>query len=62
MVMIPAETIRMAEQEASDRAAARADEYQRLRLAAKAVCNHWDEFGPDHGFDEVMDGLRRILR
>lgn len=34
-------------------------ELNRLRAAAKAVCNHWAEFGPEHGFDETMDGLYR---
>lgn len=62
--MIPAETIRMAEQEASDRAEARAKEasqHEQLRLAAKAVCDHWAEFGPECGFDETMEGLYRVL-
>lgn len=65
MAIIPAETIRMAEQEAADRAAARHDEsekFERLRLAAKAVCDHWAEFGPEYGFDETMEGLYRALR
>lgn len=33
----------------------------RLHLAAMAVLRHWDEFGPEHGLDETMDGLRRVL-
>lgn len=29
--------------------------------AARAALSHWDEFGPEHGLDEVMEGLRRAL-
>ena len=38
-----------------------AAEPQPLRLAAKAALGHWNEFGPEHGLDEVMDQLRRVL-
>ena len=34
---------------------------ERLRLAAKAVCDHWAEFGPEYGFDETMEGLYRAM-
>lgn len=65
MVMISPETIRMQEQEAQDRAAARNIEREKeatVRSAAKAVCDHWSEFGPEHGFDEMMEHLYRALR
>lgn len=69
MVMIPAETILAAEQEAADRAAMRrkdaerqSTEVERLRLALKSVVNHWNEFGPEHGFDEVMHYAETALR
>lgn len=30
--------------------------------AAKQVLANWDEFGPDGGLDEYMEGLRKALR
>jgi hypothetical protein len=27
----------------------------------RQVKDHWDEFGPEHGFDETMEGVRRFL-
>jgi hypothetical protein len=30
-------------------------------LALKAVIAHWDEFGPEHGFGEVIDRARSVL-
>ena len=32
-----------------------------LFLAARAVCCHWVEFGPEYGFAEVLDGLYSVL-
>lgn len=35
-----------------------------MRMAAdalRAIVRHWDEFGPEHGFDEVVDQARRTL-
>lgn len=32
-----------------------------IRIGARAVVAHWDEFGPEHGFDEAIDVLRRQL-
>lgn len=32
-----------------------------IRMGARAVVAHWDEFGPEHGFDEAIDVLRRQL-
>jgi len=29
--------------------------------ALRAVIAHWDEFGPEHGFDETIDQARRFL-
>jgi hypothetical protein len=32
-----------------------------MRQALKAIINHWDEFGPEHGFAEVIDRARDAL-
>lgn len=32
-----------------------------LRAAAEAVVRHWDEFGTEHGLDEVIECLRNTL-
>lgn len=37
------------------------DQLALLRIWAKAVISHWDEFGPEHGFDEAVEMLRRAL-
>ena len=29
--------------------------------ALLTVVRHWDEFGPEHGFDEKMDAARKLL-
>lgn len=29
--------------------------------ALKALIAHWDEFGPEHGFDELVDSARRAV-
>lgn len=34
------------------------NEKRRLESALRAIVAHWDEFGPEHGFDEVMDRAR----
>lgn len=32
-----------------------------IASAAKSVCDHWAEFGPEHGFDETMESLYRAV-
>lgn len=32
-----------------------AEEIERLRASLRAIRNHWNEFGPDHGFDETLE-------
>jgi len=32
---------------------------KRWRDALRAVISHWDEFGPEHGFAELIDHVRR---
>ena len=34
---------------------------ERALRAFRAVIAHWDEFGPEHGFDESIDQARRAL-
>lgn len=34
---------------------------EELRAALRLVVRHWDEFGPEHGLDEVMDKARAAL-
>ena len=45
-------------------AAAPSGAREAMRMAAdalRAIVRHWDEFGPEHGFDEVVDQARRTL-
>lgn len=32
-----------------------------VERAARQILNNWDEFGPEGGIDEYMDGLRKVL-
>lgn len=32
-----------------------------MQNAIASVINHWDEFGPDFGFDERIDAARKAL-
>lgn len=31
------------------------DEFERLRSSLRAIRNHWNEFGPEYGFDETLE-------
>ena len=42
-----------------ERRAAKNDEIDRLRSALRAIVNHWDEFGPECGFAEIIDRVAR---
>jgi hypothetical protein len=37
-------------------------QHTQLAIPARAVVNHWDEFGPEFGFDETIERLRRALK
>lgn len=37
-------------------------ELSRLRGALRAIVNHWDEFGPEYGFDEVLGCARGAVQ
>lgn len=37
-------------------------DYTKARDALKAVIDHWDEFGPHHGFDELLERLRPLAK
>lgn len=34
---------------------------EHVERAARQVLNNWDEFGPEGGLDEYMEGLRAVL-
>ncbi len=35
---------------------------ERLQGACNQVIMNWDEFGPDGGLDEYIEGLRKVLK
>jgi len=37
-------------------------QHTQLAIPARAVVNHWDEFGPEFGFDETVECLRMALK
>jgi hypothetical protein len=37
-------------------------QHTQLAIPARSVVNHWDEFGPESGFDETLECLRRALK
>lgn len=37
-------------------------EIERLRADSRRLVAHWNEFGPEHGFDELIEGVSRRLR
>lgn len=37
-------------------------ERDQLRVALRVVVRHWDEFGPEHGMDEVIDSVRQLVQ
>lgn len=39
--------------------ASRPEPEKEIRLALKMIVSHWDEFGPEHGFDELIDRCAR---
>lgn len=38
-----------------------AAEIERLRAAGRSLLAHWDEFGPEHGFDETVHSVRNVF-
>lgn len=32
-----------------------------LLALLNGIISHWDEFGPEHGFDEVIDRARKVV-
>lgn len=33
-----------------------------LRTVLQTLVNHWNEFGPEHGFEEVIHSAEQLLR
>lgn len=70
-MMISAETMAMIEGDHAARLAAvksRVAELDgalrhaaKIEAALKTIIRHWDEFGPEHGFEETVDIARRVL-
>jgi hypothetical protein len=36
-------------------------ENERLRADCRRLVAHWNEFGPEHGFEELIEGVSRRL-
>lgn len=37
------------------------EQHQSIECAARAVASHWNEFGYEHGFEEAIHRLERLL-